>query len=112
MLASPLTIISRQDDSVAIAAIVDIIHQQGAEKVVIGLPYSMDGTLGMQAEKVQAFVDGLCCHTDVPVVFRDERLTTVLARRLMKEAKVRGKADDAPAAAVILQGYLDEFIGR
>jgi len=76
----------------------------------------MDGSIGQQAEKVQAFVQSLCSHTEVPVEFRDERLTTVLARRLMQAAstrktkgKTRGKArDDAIAAALILQGYLDE----
>ncbi len=72
----------------------------------------MDGTLGKQAEKAKAFVDRLISHIKVPLEFRDERLSTVSARRLMREAgakKTRGKAhDDAVAAAVILQGYLDE----
>ena len=72
----------------------------------------MDGSLGKQAEKVKAFVQKLCSHTKVPVEFRDERLSTVSARRLMRAASVkkpRKKArDDAIAAAIILQGYLDE----
>ncbi len=74
----------------------------------------MDGSLGKQAEKVTAFARNLCRHTEVPVEFRDERLTTVSAKRLMREAspKKRGKArDDAIAAAIILQSYLDEGIG-
>ncbi len=73
---------------------------------------SMDGSIGKQAEKVEAFVQKLCRHIEVPVEFRDERLTTVSAKRLMKAAntkKTRRKArDDAVAAALILQGYLDE----
>jgi len=72
----------------------------------------MDGSLGKQAEKVKAFVQKLCSHTKVPVEFRDERLSTVSAKRLMQAAnakKPRKKAqDDAVAAAIILQGYLDE----
>ena len=72
----------------------------------------MDGSLGRQAEKVKAFVQKLCSHTEVPVEYRDERLTTVLAERLRRAAsskKTRKKArHDAQAAALILQGYLDE----
>lgn len=75
----------------------------------------MDGSIGKQAEKVKTFTQRLCQHTDIPVEFRDERLTTVAAKRLMHTANARraGKAkrkvrDDAIAAALILQGYLDE----
>lgn len=80
--------------------------------MVVGLPRSMDGSLGEQAEKVKGFIQKLSSQTKVPVEFRDERLSTVSARRLMQAAyakKPRKKArDDAAAAAVILQGYLDE----
>ena len=72
----------------------------------------MDGSIGQQAEKIQAFTQILCQNTDVPVEFRDERLSTVSAKRLMRAAgskKLKKKArDDAIAAAIILQGYLDE----
>jgi len=72
----------------------------------------MDGSLGKQAEKVKAFTQKLCSRTEVPVDFRDERLTTVSAERLMRAVnikKTRKKArHDAIAAALILQGYLDE----
>ncbi len=112
MLASPFTIIDRQDDITDVVAITGIINQHDVKRVIVGLPRSMDGSLGRQAEKVKAFTQKLCGHTEVPVEFRDERLTTVSARRLMRAAntkKTRGKArDDAIAAALILQGYLDE----
>ena len=79
---------------------------------MVGLPRSMDGSIGKQAEKVKAFTQKLCSHTEVPVEFRDERLSTVSAKRLMQAVdtkKPREKArDDAIAAAIILQGYLDE----
>ena len=79
---------------------------------MVGLPLSMDGSVGKQAEKTKAFTQKLCSHIEVPVEFRDERLTTVSARRLMQEVnakKFRKKTrDDAIAAALILQGYLDE----
>ena len=112
ILASPLTIINCKDDATDVAAITDIISQQQVKQVIVGLPRSMDGSLGKQAEKVKTFTQKLCRHTEVPVDFRDERLTTVSAKRLMRAAntkKAKRKARyDAIAAALILQGYLDE----
>jgi putative Holliday junction resolvase len=95
-------------------AIVHIIEQYQIKQIVVGLPRSMDGSLGKQAEKVQTFTQGLRSHTKVPLEFRDERLTTVAAKRLLqtinaKSRKAKRKIrDDAVAAALILQGYLDE----
>ena len=112
ILASPLTIIDRSDEIQDIAAITDIINEHQVGKVIAGLPRSLDGNIGKQAEKVKAFVEQLYRHSNVPVEFRDERLTTVSAKRLMQAAqtkKTKGKTrDDAVAAALILQGYLDE----
>ena len=69
----------------------------------------MDGSLGAQAEKVQNFVKELQRHTDLPVEFKDERLSTVLAKRIVREVRKtnRGTRYDAAAAALILQSYLD-----
>ena len=115
VLASPLTIIDRRDERQDIEVIINLIDQHQVKQIVVGLPLSMNGSIGKQAEKVKAFVQKLCSQTQVPVEFRDERLTTVSAKRLMQTArgkKSRRKArDDAVAAALILQGYLDE-IGR
>jgi len=112
MLASPFSVINRKDDSLAIKEIIDIISQQGVGQVIVGLPRSLDGSLGWQVEKVKKFVQRLCRYTKVPVDYRDERLTTVMARRLRRVSggkKGRGKvSDDAQAAALILQSYLDE----
>ena len=112
ILASPFTIIDRRDEREDVEAIINIINQHQVERVIVGLPRSMDGSIGKQAEKVKAFYQQLCSHTEVPVEFRDERLTTVSAKRLMRAAKTKktkGKTrDDAVAAALILQGYLEE----
>ncbi|MBU2536087.1 MAG: Holliday junction resolvase RuvX [Chloroflexi bacterium] len=111
ILASPLTIIDRTDEQSAVNAILSIIEQNQVGVVVAGLPISMNGSIGPQAEKVQDFVRELSKHTEVPIEFRDERLTTVSAQKLMKMTRKRGKVrDDAMAAALILQGYLDEKI--
>ena len=109
ILASPLTIVDRSDESIAIKAITDIVEQNQVGKIIAGLPRSMDGSVGKQAEKVIAFIDELRDHTEVPVEFRDERLSTVSAKRLMlMVGKPAKSGDDKVAAALILQGYLDE----
>jgi putative Holliday junction resolvase len=111
ILASPLTIINRSDESLDIEAIVDIVNRQEVGRVIVGLPYSLDGSLGEQAEKVKAFTRKLASRIQVPLEYRDERLTTVMAERLGQAGgkKTKRKAGhDAQAAALILQGYLDE----
>ncbi len=112
ILASPLIIIDRRDEGQDVAAIVAIVNQYQVGQIVVGLPRLMNGSSGRQAGKVETFVQKLCGQTEVPVEFRDERLTTVSAKRLMRAArtkKARGKVrDDAMAAALILQGYLEE----
>ena len=76
----------------------------------------MNGSLGIQAEKVKAFTQELSRHTEVPIEFRDERLSTVLAKRLMQATTSKKKRQkvrhDAVAAAIILQSYLDEALDQ
>ena len=112
ILASPYTIIDRTDEKQDIEAIIEIVSQNQVSQIVVGFPRSMNGSIGRQAEKVKAFIERLCSYTDIPVVFRDERLTTVSAKRLMQEASTRKPRKktryDAAAAAIILQGFLDE----
>ncbi len=112
ILASPLTIINRKDEAADVEAIISLINQNQVEQVIVGLPRSMDGSIGQQAEKVQTFIQKFCNHTEVPVEFRDERLSTVAAKRLMQSVNIRKTKKkvrhDAIAAALILQGYLDE----
>ena len=104
ILASPLTIINCIDEAADIEAITSIIDQQQVQQIVVGLPRSMDGSIGKQAEKVEAFVQKLSSHTEIPVELRDERLSTVSAKRLMKSVNTRKIRHDAIAAAIILQG--------
>jgi putative Holliday junction resolvase len=72
----------------------------------------MDGSFGAQAGKVRDFVTELCSRTDIPVEFRDERLSTVLAKRIVQTVRKtnRDTKYDAAAAALILQGYLDDAL--
>ncbi len=114
ILASPLTIINRADESAAIEEIVNIIRQHEVGRAIAGLPLNMDGSLGEQAEKTKSFVTALSHYIEVPVEYRDERLSTVSARELIQEVRKtsRGTRYDAAAAALILQSYLDEAAER
>jgi putative Holliday junction resolvase len=87
----------------------DIVRQYDVAAIVIGLPLSMDGSEGPQAEKTRAFAAALSSCTDIPVHFQDERLTTVQARRAVRDARKpdRNTRYDAAAAALILQAYLE-----
>ena len=70
-----------------------LVREHGAAAIVVGLPRNMDGTIGPQAEKVQAFADALKPVVRVPVRFWDERLTTVEAEQILIERRrVRGSA--------------------
>ncbi|MBI2847673.1 MAG: Holliday junction resolvase RuvX [Chloroflexi bacterium] len=112
ILASPHTILERRDDERDVEAVIHLISQHDVGTIVVGLPRSMDGSIGEQAQKVKVFVEKLRNRATVPIVLRDERLTTVSARRLMQSVGTkktrRRMRDDAIAAALILQGYLDE----
>ena len=114
ILASPLLVFEHKDDAADVEYILQLVKQYQVEIVIVGLPQSMNGSIGAQAEKVKAFTEKLKQKSSVPVEFRDERLTTVAAKRMMEESggKKTGKRKkgeyDAAAAAVILQSYLNE----
>jgi len=114
ILASPLAIVNRDDEQAAIEKIVSIIRQHEVGRVIAGLPLNMDGSLGEQAEKTMSFVAALGRHIEVPMEYRDERLTTVSARELVQGVRKpnRNTRYDAAAAALILQSYLDEMAER
>jgi putative Holliday junction resolvase len=113
VIASPLTVITRDSDSGTIDAIVRLVGQYDVKRIVVGLPYSLDGSLGIQASKVKDFVDELSQSTSAGIELRDERLSTMAVERLLRGAgnkKAREKSRlDAAAAAYILQGYLDSL---
>lgn len=133
-LASPyITLHVSRDEAQTWSAIERLIEETGAEGLVVGLPISLDGTIHSQGRRVQAFVDRLKDHITVPIIFWDERFSTVEAERLLAErggpepakrhrpasgrkqsrSKRRNKQEiDALAAAVILQEYLDAHTSK
>lgn len=74
ILASPFSIVDRREESQDIETIVDIINQHQVNQVVVGLPRSMNGSIGKQAEKVKAFVQSLSSRTKVSIEFRGRTL--------------------------------------
>lgn len=111
-LASPYTVLQRRGDPAqdhrAIAAIVE---EAEAERVVVGLPLSLDGSMGPAAKAAAAEADALAAALPVPVETYDERLTTVTADKSMMERRMKADARrrvvDKVAAAVMLQAWLD-----
>lgn len=88
-----------------------IIQDHEVEKVVIGLPKNMNGTIGPRGEASQEFAKFVENHFSLPAILWDERLTTMAAEKVLLEAdisrKKRKKVIDKMAAVMILQGYLD-----
>ena len=103
ILASPLTTINRDSDQKAIDSILELIDKYKVEKIVMGIPYSLDGNVGNQAKSVIAFKESLAQFTTVDIETQDERLSTVAAENLLIDAGVSGKhrkeRRDAAAAA-------------
>lgn len=110
MLASPVCVIAEKDREKLISKIAEIATERGAERFCVGLPKNMDGTLGFRADACREFGEELEKATNIPVVFRDERLTTVSAHGILNANDVRGKKRknvvDAVSAVLILEEYL------
>lgn len=110
-LAFPLTVIERRGAARDFAEIDRLLKQERAGLLVVGLPLSLDGSIGPQARLVQEFVQRLEQQADVPVETWDERLSSAEAERhllAMDESRERRRQRrDAVAAAIILQSYLD-----
>ena len=100
--------------------IIDMVKEYGCDTVVIGLPKNLNGSDSIQTEKVREFrtmLENKMRSTgmkDIKIVWQDERLTTVMAERVLIAADVsrskRKKVIDKQAAVIILQSYLDGMI--
>ena len=113
--AQPAGVVTRTELTEDLDAIAALIAEHHSERVVVGLPLRMDGTDSPQTLKVRAFADALADASPVPVELSDERLTTVEAEEILREAGVRPKRRkrvvDTVAAQVILRDWLQEQDG-
>ena len=111
LIASPLGIVLRKHGD--LAELRDLAIAKHVDRLIVGLPTGLSGREGSQAAIVRTFADALgeVVGPDIAIDFWDERLTTAVAERVLRERgnrKDRRQGEvDAVAASVILQGYLD-----
>ena len=100
-LVTPLEVVERPDTRRGLARVADVIREREAELVVVGLPLTLAGDEGVQAQAARAFAERLAQIVAVPVELHDERLTTRMADRTGGSA-----ASDSVAAAHLLESWL------
>jgi putative holliday junction resolvase len=103
-LARPLCTVEGAATDAGLARLSELARREETDRIVVGLPLTLRGERGAQAEETLRFVDRLRLVVDVPVETFDERFTTTLAGP--------GKGDDARAAAHLLSSYLEWSRGR
>jgi putative holliday junction resolvase len=88
-----------------------VIDEKAVQEIVVGLPLMMDGSRGIQAEKIDEFVEQLKRYTRLPIHLQDERLSTSEAEKVLISAgrrrHERKQVIDSGAASIILQSFMD-----
>ncbi len=102
-IARPLEVVERAGSQAGLERLAELIRTEDAERVVVGLPLTLRGEHGAQAQETQAFVEALQAAIDVPIESFDERFTTGLAERVGTD----DAPEDARAAAHLLSSYLE-----
>jgi len=112
LIATGLTTIVRTSFEQDVQQLKAIADEREAQVLVVGLPYSLDGSIGQTAQYVQQFAERLADALELPLEYVDERLTTVEAEEQLKAQKrfnTRNKGlIDRQAATIILQEWLDQ----
>ena len=113
IIAQPLEYIPAEPFEAFLERLRVLLTEKEVELILIGLPRNMNGTYGPAAQKVQEFVAALRRVITLPIKLLDERLTSVQANRLLIQGNVRREDRkekvDKMAAALLLQGYLDNL---
>ncbi|MGZ6728882.1 MAG: Holliday junction resolvase RuvX [Gaiellaceae bacterium] len=102
-IARPLGVVERAGSEPGLARLAELIRDEAAERVVVGLPLTLRGKHGAQAQETEAFLEALRGAVDVPVESFDERFTTGLAQTVGSD----DAPEDARAAAHLLSSYLE-----
>ena len=112
LIATGITTIRRTSFQQDIAQLQTIVKERQAQLLVVGLPYSMNGSIGFQGREIQRYAQRLSQTLELPVEYVDERLTSVQAEEMLKAANISPSQNkdliDRKAAALILQQWLDE----
>ena len=110
-IAQPLEYIPAEPFAEFLERLKKILAEKEVDLILLGLPRNMDGSYGPAAQKVQAFAAALKSAVTVPIKLWDERLTSVMATRILIQGNVRRdkrkEKVDKMAAAILLQSYLD-----
>lgn len=116
MAASPVETIRRQKFTQDAERLLALIAQNNVTGIVVGLPLNMDGSEGPRAQSARAFVRNFRQKTGLPIVFWDERMSTMAVTRTMIEADLsrarQAQVVDKLAASYILQGALERLRNR
>lgn len=116
IIATGLTTLVRKSREKDLRALAAMIETHKAEKLVVGLPLRLDGTEGIQCEKVRHFARLLDKAFHLPVVLWEESFSTKDAEAFMAEARVKSHKRraivDRIAASIILQSYLDAGLNK
>ncbi|BBD57905.1 Holliday junction resolvase-like protein [Nostoc sp. HK-01] len=111
LIATGITTVERSSFERDVEQFQNIVNEREVEILVVGLPYSMDGSLGFQARQVQKFATRLGKALKLPIEYVDERLTSYQAEQMLIAEKVSPSRNkgliDRKAAALILQQWLD-----
>ena len=111
LTAQPITVVRRSSLKKDLADLLALARERSVDRFVVGLPLNMDGSEGPRAQATRKFGDALATASGLPIIYQDERLTTVAAERALLEADVsrarRREVIDQVAATIILQGGLD-----
>ena len=107
-LARPLTVIERAASEAGLRRLAELVHAEQVERVVVGMPLTLRGESGLQAEETERFLESLRRAVSVPVESFDERFTTALA----SQGPSSRAPEDARAAAHLLESYLAWTAGR
>lgn len=111
--AQGVTTIKRTNIKNDINELKKIIDEYKVTKIVAGLPKMLDGSVGIQGEKVLSFLEKLKKHVDLPIELEDERFTTSISERMLIDADVKRKKRkeviDKLAAVHILSGYMQRI---
>lgn len=103
--------INRKNRQADFDAIADLVRHYDIERIIIGYPLRLDGSEGVQCEKVNRFCRRLEARLSLPVIRQDETLSTKEAGEILCQTGMRPKKRkevvDRVAASIILQGYLD-----
>lgn len=104
-IALPFGIIDNTDHEIAIAQLIQLVQAEGVEKIIVGLPFGLDGSENENTKRIRNFFSEMQARVNMPVEFINEMFSSHASDRLSG-----GASRDEKSAMIILQNYLDRRI--